>query len=106
MPYKNPDRQLEYKREWARMDRAGECGTPGGTLPVPFRLKTAQDVLRLIEEQVVAVRGVPETTAGTLERARTIGYLAEIALKAVEIANLAGRVEALERTLKAREVAS
>lgn len=68
MPYKDPETQRAYKREWTRMDRAGECGTPGGTLPMPFRLQTARDVLLLIEEQVGLVRN--ETEAGTLEKAR------------------------------------
>jgi hypothetical protein len=67
MPYKDADRQRGYKREWARMQRTGECGTPGGTpLPVAFRLKTAQDVLTLLEEQVQAVRNARE--ASTLEK--------------------------------------
>jgi len=74
MPYANSDRQRAYKREWARMQRAGESGTPGGTLPLPFRLQTARDVLALLEEQVGSVRS--EGEAGTLEKARTIGYLA------------------------------
>ena len=40
--------QRAYKREWARMERAGVCGTPGGTLLLPFRLQTARDVLALL----------------------------------------------------------
>ncbi len=101
MPYADPERRRSYKREWARMDRAGECGTPGGTpLPLPFRLQTAADILELLQEQVAAVRS--EADAGTLEKARTIGYLAGIALKAIEAGDLAGRLEALEAVLKQR----
>jgi hypothetical protein len=65
-----------------------------------FRLQTAKDVLDLIEEQVEAVRGDQE--AGTLEKARTVGYLAVIALKAIEAGNLAARIEMLEAVLKQR----
>ena len=43
-----------------------------------------------------------ETEAGTLEKARCIGYLAGVSLKAIECGNLAGRLEALEAALKAR----
>jgi hypothetical protein len=100
VPYRDDDRQRAYKREWARIQRAGECGTPGGTLPLPFRLQTARDVVALLEEQIVAVRADAE--ARTLEKARTIGYLAGVALKAVETADLAGRLEALESVLKGR----
>ena len=57
-------------------------------------------MLALLEEQVSAVRDEP--VAGTLEKARTAGYLAGIALKAVEVADLSARVEAIERVLKKR----
>ena len=102
MPYQDPEKRRDYQREYKRMRRAGSSQTPGQTLvPLPFRLKTAQDVLALIEEQVNAVREEPE--AGTLEKARTVGYLAGIALKAVEVADLSGRVEALEQVLRRRK---
>ena len=104
MPYKDPEKRQAYQREYKRMRRAGSSQTPSQTLvPLPFRLKTAQDVLALIEEQVNVVRDEPE--AGTLEKARTIGYLAGIALKAVEVADLSSRVEALEQVLKRRKAA-
>ena len=101
MPYKDADRQREYQREYGRMRRAGEAQTPGQTLvPIPFRLKTAADVLALLGEQVAAVRDDPEV--GTLERARCIGYLAAVTLKAIEAGDLAARLEAVEAVLKAR----
>jgi hypothetical protein len=67
---------------------------------VPFRLQTAADVLELLEEQVEAVRGEPD--AGALEKARAIGFLAGVALKAIDAGNLAARVEMLETILKQR----
>jgi hypothetical protein len=63
-------------------------------------LQTAQDVIDLLQEQVEAVRA--ESEAGTLEKARTVGYLAGIALRAIEVGNLAGRLESLEAALKLR----
>jgi hypothetical protein len=102
MPHKDPETRRDYQRDYKRMQRAGSSQTPGQTLvPMPFRLKTAYDVLALLEEQVVAVRDEPE--AGTLEKARTIGYLAGNTLKAVEVADLSGRVEAMERVLKRKK---
>jgi hypothetical protein len=38
-----------------------------------------------------------------LEKARTIGYLAGITLKAIEAGNLAARIEMLEEVLKQRK---
>ena len=104
MPYRDPEKQRDYQREYKRMQRAGSSQTPGQTLvPLSFRLKTAQDVLALIEEQVNAVREEPE--AGTLEKARAVGYLAGIALRAVEAADLSARLEAVEHVLKRRKAA-
>jgi hypothetical protein len=57
-------------------------------------------VLDLIEEQVAAVRD--ESTAGALEKARVVGFLASVALRAIDAGNLAARIEMLEAVLKQR----
>ena len=103
MPYTDPDKARNYQRDYRRMRRAGEvCTTPGTTqVPGEFRLKSAQDVIALLGEQLEAVRDEPE--AGVLEKARCIGYLAGIALKAIEAGNMAARLEALEVALKQRK---
>jgi hypothetical protein len=101
MPFAGPDRARDYQREYRRLRRAGGCTTPGTTpVPLPFRLQTAADVLALLAEQVEAVRA--EQGAGALEKARVVGYLAGVALKAIEAGNLAARIEALEAVLKQR----
>jgi hypothetical protein len=102
VPYKDPARQQAYQRDYGRLRRAGEAQTPGQTaIPLPFRLKTAADVLALLEEQVAAVRG--DATLTTIERARTVGYLAGISLKAIEAGDLAARIEGLEAALRLRK---
>jgi hypothetical protein len=63
-------------------------------------LRTASDVLGLLAEQIEAVRGDDSLT--TVERARTVGYLAGISLRAIELGDLAARVEAVEAVLKQR----
>jgi hypothetical protein len=102
MPFTDPDRARDYQREYRRVRRAGDaCTTPSTTLiPLPFRLQTAADVLTLLAEQVEAVRAEHET--GTLEKARAVGYLAGVALKAIEAGNLVARIEMLEVVLKQR----
>jgi hypothetical protein len=101
MPYRDSEKRTAYQREYKRLKRAGDCQTPSQTLiPMPLRLKTAHDVLALLAEQVQAVR--EESEAGTLEKARTIGYLAGVALKAIEAGDVAARLEAVEAVLKAR----
>ena len=71
------------------------------SLSVEFRLDTARDVLDLLDDQVNAVRNEPD--AGTLEKARCIGYLAGIALKTIEAGDVAARIDALEAVLKQRK---
>ena len=103
MPYADPERGRDYQREYRRTRRAGDsCTTPRTTpLPLEFRLRTASDVLDLLEEQVDAVVKDADSTA--LEKARCVGYLASVSLKAIECGNLAARLEALEAVLKARK---
>lgn len=102
MPYKSAEVSRTYHREYKRLKRAGESQTPGQTvLPPEFRLQTANDVLALIGEQVEIVRA--DEQAGKLEKARCVGYLATIALRAIETGDLATRLEAIERAMRQRK---
>jgi hypothetical protein len=69
--------------------------------PRPWRLRTAEDVIELLYEQIEAIRAA--AFAGTLEKARAIGYLAGIARKAIEASNMAARMETLETILTLRK---
>ena len=102
MPYADPEQAKDYQRTYRRIRRAGDdCTTPSTTpLPVEFRLQTASDVLALLGEQAEAV--LNDETLGSVERARTIGYLSGVMLRAIELGNLAGRLESLEAALKSR----
>src|SRR5262245_32006444 len=102
MPISDPNRARAYQREYRRMRRGGDrCTTPRTSrLPAEFRLKTAADVLALLDEQVAAVRDDAE--ASTLEKARTVGFLAGVSLRAIEAGDLAARIEMLETVLKQR----
>lgn len=100
MPYADPEKQRAYKREWKRLQAAGG-GTPGGTvIPLPFRIRNAQDILALLAKHVAAVEQAAE--AGPLEKARVVGYLAGITLKAVEVTDLGARLARLEGLLAKR----
>lgn len=104
MPYKDPEKKRAYHREYKRFKRSGESITPSQTLiPLPFRMKTAQDILALLADQVQEVRDAPKEEAGTLEKARCIGYLCGIGLKAVEVADIDARLAAMEQVMKARK---
>jgi hypothetical protein len=66
----------------------------------PLPLRTAANVLDLLEEMAATVLADPFIRPA--EKARAVGYLAGVALKAIETNDLAARVEMLEAVLKRR----
>jgi hypothetical protein len=102
MPYRDLEKRRAYHREYRRAERATVAQTPGqAPIPINFRLQTAADALMLLAEQVAAVQA--DDAATTLERARCIGYLIGISLKAIEAGDTAARLEAVEAVLKLRK---
>ena len=99
MPYADPEKQRKYKAAWARARRIGSTGSPVSVSPaaLPQRVQTAQDILDLLSATVADVRADPR--AGALEKARVLGFLSGVALKAVEVAGLASRLAELEDAL-------
>jgi hypothetical protein len=103
MPFADPQKARDYQREYRRRQRAAvRAGTPVDTLP-EVRVETAGDVLLLLEGQVEAV--LADANVDSVMRARTVGYLCSVMLRAVEAKDLVARVEALEAVLKVREPA-
>ena len=102
MPYADPDMQRAANREHMRRRRVSGTrrGTLGPLLPEDQRVRRAADVLALLESQIVAV--LDDEDLRTAERARLSATLASVALRAIEAADVAGRVEALESVLSAR----
>ena len=90
MPYVDTEQAKNYQRTYRRIRRAGDdCTTPGQTqVPVELRLQTASDVLELFGEQSNG-RG---PSAAWRERL----------LKAIELCNVAARLESLETALNVR----
>jgi hypothetical protein len=77
----------------------GQVVPAAGRHPPP-PLRTAANILDLLEEMTAAVWADPFTRPA--EKARAVGYLAGVALKAIEANNLAARVQMLEAVLKLR----
>ena len=69
-------------------------------VPPPLELNMPADVLELLAEQANAVRA--DTSADVQDKARTLGFLATVALRTMEARDLAARLEAVERVLKLR----
>ena len=66
----------------------------------PLPVEHPSELLAVLAEQINAVRA--DHTAEPMERARTIGMLASVALRVVEANGLAERLEAVEKVLKLR----
>jgi hypothetical protein len=116
MPHSDPERRKQYHKAWRERQKAkrlaGIAAPPGvnpvnpagGPLPPvppdfgirlqPAPLATARDILGCVREQINDCRADRATSVQA--RARTIGFLAQVALKAVEVTDLADRVAALE----------
>jgi len=97
MPIKDAEKSREYQREYQRARRAGSPGNTTLDLSASIRIKTAEDIRMLLETTINEVR---EAEVDVLAKARCIGYLAGITMKAIETANLEGRVIDIEETLK------
>ena len=97
MPYKDPEKRREYNTNYQRTRRAGSSGNTSVECPTSVRVKTAQDVLALLEATINEAR---QAEADTLVKARCIGYLAGVTLKAVETANLEAQVVEIKEILK------
>jgi hypothetical protein len=122
MPYKDPEKRREMKARSRAAAKAGKAtaagsgpgvpgvpgGSHGGTVITVYhapevaalRLRSATDILGLLEGQAAAV--VADLTIETCARARTVGYLAGIILRAVETADLTARLESIEEALSDR----
>src|SRR5438128_1238699 len=69
--------------------------------PEPVPVETPADVVAVLAECVNLVRG--DVFMDPSEKARTLGMLSSVALRAMEAKDLAARLEAVERVLKLRK---
>jgi hypothetical protein len=69
--------------------------------PEPVPVETPADVVAVLAECVNLVRA--DVFMDPSEKARTLGMLSSVALRAMEAKDLAARLEAVERVLKLRK---
>ena len=100
MPFSDLEKRRAYDADYKRKARAAEPCPTRLALPAEFRAKTAADVLALLNEQLETLR--QDASLGSVERAKAVGYLAGIALRAIEAGDMVARLEALESILKSR----
>ena len=95
----DPDKAVERKAARAKGGRArhGRKIATGGN-DEPVEIATASDVVELLTRTINDCL----ILENSIQRARAIGYLAGVIVKALEIAELEERVAALEAALKTR----
>ncbi|MGZ4852091.1 MAG: hypothetical protein ACXV3D_02740 [Halobacteriota archaeon] len=107
MPIKDDSRRREYQRNYARLRRAGLTGSqskkrsqsvkPALIEDDTLRLETVKDYMDVINRVIMDVRD--DADSSRIQKARTVGYLVNIALKALELGSIEERVEQLEATI-------
>ena len=98
MPYKDPEKQKEYQREWQRIKKAGESGKPHVRTLNHEHIQTAKGLLELL---TLTIAEVSAAKGDVFMKARLKGYLISIGLKCVETADLEKRIAELEETAQA-----
>jgi hypothetical protein len=103
MPFSDPAKRRKAQRDSKarartkkaalRLAQPGNPVNPGAAV----RLGAVVDVKALLEEQIENVRSA--RYVDVVERARAIGYLLQIGLRAVEAHDLERRLEALEAAI-------
>ena len=80
-----------YARHGRKLGATGDAG--------PVTLDTVADVLPILADELTAVLSLEKSVS----RARAVGYLAGVVIKAFEVSELQERVAAVEAALRARE---
>ena len=94
----HPGKAAERKAAQSRGGRARHGRRMGAGTSGPVEIKNVADVIRVLTMAINDARDL-ETS---VQRARTLGYLAGVALRAVEVGGLEERVAALEAMLRRR----
>lgn len=102
-PYKDPAKKRAWERNYRRLQRAGmtksSTDLPRTLINYPqVRIETARDYLDVINAMIDEVRNAPDATI--VERARAIGYLIGVGLKALEMGSFEDRLTKIETALE------
>jgi hypothetical protein len=94
MPYRDPEMQRQYQREW---QRARRIGAPVRTVRRTLNLRATRTAAEVLDVLGSLIDEVLASDQGDIYiKARTVAYLAGVTLKAIETANIEERLAALE----------
>lgn len=95
----DPARAAERKAARSRGGRARHGRRLGAGGGAPVEIENVADVVRLVERAINDLL----ILENSVQRSRTLGYLAGVAIKALEIGDLEARLSEIERVLRARK---
>src|SRR5665647_3571134 len=93
MGYKDPDKQREYQRAWARNKRS-KVSTKELAVELEWRLETADDLKGILELIVSQVMGAEELDIGV--KGRVVASLLTVGVRLLEVGSIEERLEKLE----------
>ena len=98
MPYKDPEKRRAAQREYARGRRNSHLRLTPPPALAALRLETAQDAVAALRAELerIITLCTGEESGEVLARARAVAGLLVTFLRAVEVAELLPRLEALE----------
>lgn len=96
MPFKDPEKNREYMREYHRARRAGLPMKPVRKALSPEDTRTARGMLAILGEQIAILRTLK---ADPFIKARCIAFVVSVGLRAVDTADIEARLTALESRL-------
>lgn len=101
MPYKDPERRRAAQREYARGRRNSSPRRPRPELAT-LRLETAQDAVATLRAELERIMQLctGKDPHEVMARARTVSGMLVVFLRAVEVAELLPRLEALEAQME------
>jgi hypothetical protein len=97
----NAQRRLEQIERQAR--QIAERGPASSSAVAPISIKAPADVILVLAEQMNVARA--DLAADPLDRARTIGMLGSVLLRAMDSGEAEARLMAVENVLKLRKAA-
>ncbi len=105
MPLKDEDKRREYQRNYARLRRAGLTGNTRKNQTVKparidgdaSRFATVRDYVGVLNTTITDGRG--DAQSSMIQKGRVIGFLVNVALRALELSSIEERLAQLEATI-------
>ena len=93
MSYKDPDKQRDYQRNWARNKRS-KVSTNKRAVELQWRLETADDLKAVLETIVSEIMSADELDIGV--KGRVVAQPLTVGVRLLEVSSIEERLETLE----------